>query len=138
MVSSIPTAKAALVSIIAAALPTIQVSWNQPSNDDIANETVWVDDAVITDKPTIGQVSLREHYTLPIVIEVVDESFSAQGAEERVWTLTSSVMTAVRANASLQDTVTSAVMDSMRVGSDILPNGRYCGINIDVKVESRI
>jgi hypothetical protein len=140
--SSISRAKAGLLAILESALDaeSVQVSWGQPGNDDIANETVWIDDARGTDRFTIGMVSSRESYVLPIVIEALDEGNDARLAEERCWELAGLVETALRADASLDGAagVLSAVISGKRFGSFTLSNGRLAAVNIDVKLESRI
>ncbi len=74
MASTVQPAKLAIFNVVKAAVqaatPGVQVTYGQAGQYTEA-ETVWVDDAVfITEDASIGQVSHREQYTVPVVVSI--------------------------------------------------------------------
>jgi hypothetical protein len=102
-VSTVPAAKAALVTLIEAALTGVSVTWSAPTDEeDYVAEMVWLGDVEHTDDwGALGRQRIDETYELEIVVQVYQEGDNAQACEERAWVLREGVVTAVRADLTL-------------------------------------
>lgn len=75
MSSTVQPFKAALFALVhatvAAATPGVQVTYGN-AGQYMESETVWIDNAVFTQEDvSIGQVSHREEYDVPVVVSIV-------------------------------------------------------------------
>lgn len=68
--STIPAAKSALLAVVQAAVPAVQVTYGN-AGQYMDAETVFIADVVdYTDTPGIGQVQHREDYHVPVVVSI--------------------------------------------------------------------
>ncbi|MDP2712099.1 MAG: hypothetical protein Q8O56_12860 [Solirubrobacteraceae bacterium] len=139
MSSAVPYAKANLLAICVEALPDVQVTWGYPGQL-IESECLWLDDAVGTERPSIGQVSHREKFTIPVVVMVHAQGDDHQSAEERAWQLVAAVEAAVLAHPSLNGAqgVTAAYVTGKTPEGHIADAARAVSIVVEVTVESKV
>lgn len=90
MASTVQPAKAAIFAIVAAAVeaatPGVQVTYGN-AGARMEPETVWIDNAQFDDEAvSIGQVSHRESYRVPVVVSVIHQGDPGNGqpADERL------------------------------------------------------
>lgn len=138
MASSVPYAKANLLAICAAAVYA-PVSWGYPGHL-IEHEHVWIDDAVGRETPSIGQVSHRETYTLPVVVAVRAEGDDHQAAEELAWTYANDIDAAIRLAPDLNGAqgVTAAYVTGHEVQGHVADAARAVAIVIEVHIEGKV
>ena len=103
--STVPAAKAALLSIFATALAgeSVDISWAAPSDDeDYTDEMVWLGDVDYEDSfKVLGAQRIDEEYTIPVSIQVVREGDNPQATEERWWALRALCVNALRDDLTL-------------------------------------
>lgn len=143
MASAIPAAKASLLTIIRAAVLPLdvasdQVTWGWPAAL-AQREHVWIDDAVTSDRDSVGMVSHRELFIVPVVVYVQSEGDDDQSAEERVWVIVGAIEEAIRFDPSLTNAVgvAQATVTGKTPISSIHDATRVVQCVIDVEVHSR-
>jgi hypothetical protein len=139
MASAVYAAKAALFTIVAAACGTVQCSYGAPGQY-AEHETVWIDDPPpFGDLASIGQVSHRESFDIPVVVSVLSEGNDHQAADQRAWAIVGPIENAVRANPSLNNAVgvTGAYVTNKAANSYGDDAGRVVEIITTVTVRSK-
>ncbi len=97
--TTIPATKAALLTLLQAALDDVQVEWGKPSHDALAQESVWFEGTRLTERATaMGQQRRDETYTLELIVSIALDGDDAQACELRMWELVAEIETVVRAN----------------------------------------
>jgi hypothetical protein len=92
--STVPTAKAALVSLIGTALSGVQVTYGRPSDAELDRECVWVGDVTGRQQvPTMkaGRKARHETYSVEVVAWVAMDRGLVSDAEARAFVLLGSV-----------------------------------------------
>jgi hypothetical protein len=100
--STIPAVKAALVSVISAALPTVTVTWGIPRGDK-GREWVMVGDVPgIQRAAALGRQRRAETYTVEIEVSVVRAGIEKpQNVTERAFAILEEIEDALRADERL-------------------------------------
>lgn len=139
MASAVYSAKAGLFTIVAAACGTVQCSYGAPGQY-AEHETVWIDDPPpFGDAASIGQVSHRESFDIPVVVSVLSEGNDHQAADQRAWAIVGPIEDAVRADPSLGGAthVTAAWVTAKAPHSYGDDSGRIVEITLTVSVRSQ-
>lgn len=87
--STVPTARAALVTALTAALPETQIAWSHPG-DAREPESIYLGEARIdSEVATIraGRKKRQERYTIDVLIDVAADGPTGQDASERAFVL---------------------------------------------------
>lgn len=110
--STIPAAKAALLSALQArvALVDVVVAWGLPAKPPQQSEAIYVDDAIDVERDwvSLGARRLDERYTLQVRVETIaygDDSDLRQTVEERMWVLVAEIEQTVRDDLTLGGTL---------------------------------
>jgi hypothetical protein len=88
--STVPTAKAALVTLIGAQLTGVQVTYGRPADSQLERECVWVGDVTGQQRvPTMmaGRKHRQEDYSVEVVCWVADTRGLVSAAEARCFEL---------------------------------------------------
>lgn len=117
--SGVPTARAALLNLIAAnstinADSTIRVIFDEPNAGDVmGNDLISVGRVTQRERP-YGMVGsggagwLMEDFDVEVIVSIFRAGDQAQTVFERAWTLVNAVRTAVRTDPTLSGTVAQA------------------------------
>lgn len=149
MTSAVPAAKAGLLAILTDAVAglaepfltdgtDLQVTYAYPG-ELIERQAVFMGDAEGTETASIGQVSHRETFVIPVWIITATEGDDAQSVEERAWEIAGLIETAIRANPTLnaQD-ITGALVTGKTPNGYMGDGSRAFEIVIDVTCRSKI
>lgn len=139
LVSSVPTAKAALQALLEAwpwpAGRNPSVQWGGPTKIEEfpkTGELIYFGDTTIDDTaPTLGETRRDEDYSLRVVIEVRRGGNNEQATETRAWELYSQVITLLDQNRTLSGTVNRMTDRTARQTNLPLPTDWLCRIVID-------
>lgn len=141
MASAVYPAKVALLAVVSSSLSAqgTDCSWGFPAKL-ITKEVAWIHDALVNEVASIGQVSHRENFTVPVVVMVYADGNDAQAAEGRAWVLCDLICAAVRANPRLSGAagVTAAYVVGKEQVAHIQDSARAVSITINVRVESKV
>lgn len=102
--STVPSAKAALTALVAAALSGVQVTYGRPADAELNSECVWIGDTTGRQRvPTIkaGRKARHETYSIDVVCWVDIERGLTSEAEARAFVLLGEVEDAVADDPSL-------------------------------------
>lgn len=138
--SAVPAAKAALLAVVAAATGAVQTSYGPPGSQYAEHESVWLGDVPrFGDAASIGQVSHRETFEIPVVVSVLHEDDNHQAAEERVWAIAAPIEDAIRAAPGLNGAagVQAAYVSGKASESYADTGGRVVEVSIIVSVRSK-
>lgn len=114
--STAPAAKAALVSILQAAIPGVPVTWAGPSVEaTLERDAIWLGEVDQSEEwRGLGAAKRTEDYTVTLFCQTVRQGNDPQATEEACWSLRASVQTAVRANKELNGTLGEAGYAELR------------------------
>lgn len=102
--STIPAAKAALVSLIGSALSGVQVKYGRPADNQLARECVWIGDVSGAQRiPVIaaGRKRREETYQIDVVCAVLRPRGEVSDAEARAFVLMTEVEDVVADDSTL-------------------------------------
>lgn len=135
--SAVYAAKEGLLAILESATDAA-VTWGYPGSL-IEAEAVFMGDAEGTETASIGQVSHREEFVIPVWIVTYTLGEDAQTAEQRAWAIAGNIETAVKANPTLNaQNVTGVTVTSKTPNSYATDQGRSTSIIIAVTCRSKI
>lgn len=100
--STVPAARAALVSLLAAALPTTQVAYSHPG-EAAENNTVFLGDATVRHELATMRAGRRtrdESWSIDVWVLATADGPDAQTASEQAWTLVAAVENTLANDAS--------------------------------------
>ncbi len=99
--STVPAAKAELLSLLTARLPSVQVTWGPATIDSGQDpESISFDETRLTSRPALEGRRDRETYLLSLLVRVLQEGDDERTTEERCWVLVAEVKNTVRDNPS--------------------------------------
>lgn len=141
--STVPAVKAAVVTAVAAALPSVQVVWGRPSDTAIARETVYIADVSGNHRipvMTSGRKHREEEVSIDVVVAVLKARGTSQAAEERAWELLDALENVLADDPTLTavDGLVHATLGDLRVETDIAKEGGVCIIVTSIDVLSRL
>jgi hypothetical protein len=143
--STIPTAKTALVALISAALPGVQVVYGRPADSELARECVYVGDATGVQRiPTMraGRKPREETYSVEVIVAVLLERGNTTDAESRAFTLLAECEDVVADDSTLGIASASgffqAVAGSLDSVADLTAEGPACVIRWNVDCKARL
>lgn len=145
LTTTVPTARAALHNLIAAApaLAGVQVSYSHPG-DAVETDTVYLGDARGRQEPATiraGRRSRDEEYTIDVWVETTVDGPSAADADVRVWALAAAVEDVVANDASLglaQPFWAGITEKDQRLGFDEDRRGWACRVRLGVLCKARL
>jgi len=143
--STVPTVRAALVTLLAArpGLADVQVEYTHPGQE-LQGETIFLGDSRGTaELATIraGRRTRTETYTLDVWIEVNSDGPTAQTASERAWTLAGEVEDQLADDATLgltQPFWAVIVEADQSVYVDDAKRGYVARIRVGIQCEARL
>ncbi len=141
--SSVPAVKAAIVALVATALPGISVTYGRPMNSTLPREAVFVGDVRGQHRvPTMksGRKAREETYTLDVVIAVLMPRGTLSEAEARAFVLATEVEDALADDPSLGgvDGLIHATAGSFRSEPEFANEGPVAVVVLEVDCLSRL
>lgn len=143
--STIPTAKAALVSLIGAALSGVQVKYGRPADNQLERECVYVGDVTGSSRvPTMraGRKPREETYSVEVVVAVLMLEGEVTEAEARAFTLLTEVEDVVADDPTLGIAAATGFFQATAGGfdvvSDLTQEGPACVIRFNVDCKARL
>lgn len=145
--STAPAARAQVLSLLTAALPSSRVTWGGPSEaEDITDEMVYLGTVTRTVNlrgmgvPASTQGMFDEEYRFPVIAIGRREGDDEQAAEERAWQLVDVIETAIRADLSLDGTLRSlnAEFGDQEVSTEPLNDGWLYRASVELVCTSLI
>lgn len=140
LTSTIPAAKAALITIFTAAtdLAGVDISWGSPtSEDDFKPEMVYLGKAE-QEQEDRGFQSATEDYTIEVVALVRQYGDDERATEERLWAIRAAIDEAIRADSTLGGVLneTGARVERTRQDNTPLADGWFSRVRLDVRCRS--
>ena len=141
--STLITVKSAIVSLLEAALPTVQVSYHHPGEPGMESECIFLGHAVSTNEIPVmrsGRKKTDERYTVQVVIEVKGEGLTQLGADTRCVELFGEVedIIADDPNLGMSSTIHWARLAGWEQIGGSTGTGHGCRIEADVEVYARL
>jgi hypothetical protein len=141
--STLVTVRTAIVNLLAAALPTVQVSYSHPNEPESQGELIFLGFAVSTNEvPTMkaGRKRTDERYVQQIIVEVKGEGLTQIQADTRCMELFAEVedIIADDPNLGIGDTIHWAKLNGWEQVGGSTGTGHGCRIEADVEVYARL
>lgn len=142
--STVPTAKAALVTLIGTALTGVQVTYGRPADSQLERECVWVGDATGQQRvPTMkaGRKARHETYSIEVVCWVADTRGLISTAEARCFELVGEIEDVVADDPTLGLASAAAFFQATTGNFDTaadLIGGPAAVVRINVDCEARL
>lgn len=141
--STVPAVKAALVSLLTAALPGTQVTYGRPADSMLSRNCVWMGRAAGTDRvPTMkaGRKAREQDYTITVFVWVAKPRGTVEQAEDDAHTLLAEVNDALADDPSLGgvDGLIHATAGSWEAEADQAQEGPFCLVTLDIDCLARL
>ena len=139
--STVPTVKAALITLFTTANPNVPVDWAAPAEDDrYGEDNIWLGDVEQEeDFKVLGRQRIDEEFTLDFWVQTVRQGNDPQDAEEAAWTLREACVTAIRSDLTLGGIVNQWVgPHPTRMEVRPLPNGWLAKGRVALTCRARI
>lgn len=141
--STLITVKSAIVAVLQAALPAVQVSYAHPNEPEAQGELIFLGHAIATKEvPTMkaGRKKTDERYTQQVIVEVKGEGLTQLQADTRCLELFGEVedVFADDPNLGLGDTIHWAQVTGWEQVGGSTGTGHGCRVEVDVEVYARL
>lgn len=141
--STVPAVKQALVALLAAALPSTQVSYGRPADSMLTRSCVWLGRAAGADRVPVmsaGRKTREQTYSVTVFVWVAKPRGTVEEAETEAHVLLTEVGDALADDPSLGgvDGLIHATAGDWEVEADVAQEGPFCLITLDVDCLARI
>ena len=143
--STVPAAKTALVTLISAALPGVQVTYGRPPDNELERECVYVGNVSGVQRiPTMraGRKPREETYSVEIVVAILLERGTTSDAEDRAFELLAECEDVVADDPTLAIASAAgsfeAVAGSFESTADYTLEGPACVVQWNVDCKARL
>jgi len=142
-VSTVPDVKTALVNLIGAQLPGIQVVYGRPADNQLKRECVYVGDATGSHRIPVfkaGRKAREERYSVEVVIAVAKDRGQVSDSEGRAFELLEAVENVVADDPTLGgvDGLIHAIAGEWAAGADQSTVGPAAVIAFNIECLARL